>query len=690
MPRYEITSPDGRRFEITAPEGASRDDVLAFVQQQTTPQDKRGTLERIGQGIEDPFAGTAQLLTKGLDTIGATGAVDKFMQWYNPELTPSAGGGTDKYIREREAAIEASRGGDTSVDWWRMLGSMISPMNLAPAGGLARGAAAATKLGNIGRAVGSGFSMGALGAAEQPVISENYWTTKLTDTLFGGTLGALIGGGTGVASSGVRALGEFIAREYPNSVTTQSVQAIARRIAQDAKAEGLQAKDVIELVSEANAMGKPATVSDMAGEGTQGLAGYLFRQPGGERAGKQFDSRNVIRQALRERDKGAAERINRDVETYMFGGPTMYQANEALTKARSASARPFYEEMEKTIVQPSERLNQFMGDPVVQEGLKRGLELERIRALTEGRTFDPQAALKEPTLSLLDMAKQGLDSMIDDESEELTRSLSKKGVVLVGLRDAFLEFVDSIDSKGVYAKARALWEGPSAAKDAIKFGNTVFNRSPEENAAKFAKLSPANQEFARLGVADKLKERIKKAGLSSDESRAVTKNDWTKDQLRPFFGNQEDFDNFIKAITIEQKMFDTGRAIMGGSQTAARVAEDMSTQNQQMSNAATLAHQLASRNWLAGLQLLMKMRDLGLKDNPVLNEQIARDLFSGAGPVTGKWYPKGQLAERLKGSKAKRYALPEVDPLLPLANAVNTLGSPLPLGVGAFVGQVNK
>ena len=33
MPTYEITSPDGRRFQVTAPEGATQDQVLAYAQQ---------------------------------------------------------------------------------------------------------------------------------------------------------------------------------------------------------------------------------------------------------------------------------------------------------------------------------------------------------------------------------------------------------------------------------------------------------------------------------------------------------------------------------------------------------------------------------------------------------------------------------------------------------------------------------
>ncbi len=34
MPRYEITSPDGRRYEITSPEGATQEQVLAYAQSQ--------------------------------------------------------------------------------------------------------------------------------------------------------------------------------------------------------------------------------------------------------------------------------------------------------------------------------------------------------------------------------------------------------------------------------------------------------------------------------------------------------------------------------------------------------------------------------------------------------------------------------------------------------------------------------
>jgi hypothetical protein len=56
MPRYEVTSPDGKRWEINAPEGASQDEVLAYAQKQWSAQSKDATQPasvRAGTAIKD-------------------------------------------------------------------------------------------------------------------------------------------------------------------------------------------------------------------------------------------------------------------------------------------------------------------------------------------------------------------------------------------------------------------------------------------------------------------------------------------------------------------------------------------------------------------------------------------------------------------------------------------------------------
>lgn len=74
MPRYEITSPDGKRFEVTAPDGASQDEVLAYAQSQFKPKAEKPLdptegmtgsqkfLAGMGKGFVDLGRGTKQML----------------------------------------------------------------------------------------------------------------------------------------------------------------------------------------------------------------------------------------------------------------------------------------------------------------------------------------------------------------------------------------------------------------------------------------------------------------------------------------------------------------------------------------------------------------------------------------------------------------------------------------------------
>lgn len=75
MPRYEITSPDGKRFEVTAPDGASQADVLAYAQSQFkssepdkpyNPTDDMSGPQKffagVGKGMVDLGRGAGQML----------------------------------------------------------------------------------------------------------------------------------------------------------------------------------------------------------------------------------------------------------------------------------------------------------------------------------------------------------------------------------------------------------------------------------------------------------------------------------------------------------------------------------------------------------------------------------------------------------------------------------------------------
>src|SRR5260370_40076694 len=172
----------------------------------------------------------------------------------------------------------------------------------------------------------------------------------------------------------------------------------------------------------------------------------------------------------------------------------------------------------------------------------------------------------------LDAGKKGLDAMIASERNDVTGRLSQKGVALDQFRRAYLGELDKLNPD--YAAARAAWSGPSASMDAVRAGQAVLSKKPEEIAAEFGHLSPNDQEFYRLGAADSLKEKIAKTGMGGDEAKRIIGNQYTQDQLRGIFPSQAAYQKFIDAATAENRMFQTRFDLLRGSQTGAGVVQD--------------------------------------------------------------------------------------------------------------------
>ena len=594
-----------------------------------------GVMERLGTGFMDPVYGAAQ--------IGARMTEEGFSA--DPEASEAQRQEriqtVDTAVKEREKSIESKRPESQrgSTDWLRAAGSAPSTIALT---------APLSVFGGIPGAV-------AAGAAIQPTTdTEHFGSEKAKASVVGGVFGGAIGAGAKAAGAGVRALGDWLAREYPENVMTQAVKKILKRMGQDQAAGGPTATQAIDLINEANQIGpgashKPVTLTDVGGENVKALAGNVARQSG--------ESRNITRSFLEERDQGAAPRIQADIDQYIHGGPSMHQTTQALIEARSAEARPLWNEVRQMQGVWSPRLQQFVEDPSIRAGMARGYEIERLESLAENRPFDPTQMgvdldnegnirmIQSPNMRVLHMGKMGLDAMIADERNEITGRLSQRGVALDRVRRAYLNEIDSLDRTGIYRQARQAWEGPSASMDAVRAGRAAFTSSPEEIAEEFNGLSPANQEFYRIGVADNIRERLMKTGVSGDEAKAIIKNPWMRDQMRPIFRSEADFNGFVDAVTHEGNMFRTNTETLGGPATARRIAEDTSAENAMAGHGMHLAEQTATGSWIGAAKTAIRMwRDRqDAKGNPRLNEQISRILFQT--PID----PASELGQRLTG-----------------------------------------
>ena len=240
------------------------------------------------------------------------------------------------------------------------------------------------------------------------------------------------------------------------------------------------------------------------------------------------------------------------------------------------------------------RIQQFLGNPRIQQGIQRGLRIERDEAMAEGRAMNPSdyaivgqdengnaVVGKVPTMRLLAVAKEGLDRMLQSSEfrNELTGELNKEGVALDKLRGAYLKELDRLNPE--YKTARAQWGGDTQSMQALRMGEDIFKMKPEAIAEAVENASPGDREFMRLGAAAKLREIVAKTGERGDESLRITGGDkpdsYIKQQLRALFGNDQEYQRFINAVGSEHRMFRTGAKALSGSPTAERGAEDVST-----------------------------------------------------------------------------------------------------------------
>jgi hypothetical protein len=162
--------------------------------------------------------------------------------------------------------------------------------------------------------------------------------------------------------------------------------------------------------------------------------------------------------------------------------------------------------------------------------------------------------------------------------------------------------------------------------DAVRAGQSVLNRRPEEIASEISKIrqtSPGDVEFYKLGAADALKEKIARTGMGGDEAKRLIGNQYTQQQLRPLFDSQPEYDRFINSVTAENRMFETRQKLIGGSQTAERLAEDAAPEGA-IRGGVALAEGAPGA---AGLSAIKALGALTRGESPAVNTAAAKMLF---------------------------------------------------------------
>lgn len=296
----------------------------------------------------------------------------------------------------------------------------------------------------------------------------------------------------------------------------------------------------------------------------------------------------------------------------------------------------------------SPRLQQLLDQPELKRGLRRGWDIERRRAIGEGRPFYPSEYAitgldkngepivgQVPNMALLMVAKEGLDHMIQSSAsrDALTGRLNKVGASYAALRDGLVRELDQLNP--AYRAARNMWSGQTQSIEALHAGQALLggHRFPQiEDAEKFyAELTDNDKEFFKIGVATDLKNRLYK-------NRTINTED-VKRRLHPLFKSEQEATDFIDALERERAMRRTGAQIRG-------IAQQPDSEHDASQIALHAAHGLGNllhgRYIRSALSAMRLRRLLGQRTNPELDLEIARLLTNPDIPIrdTGPAIPR--------------------------------------------------
>lgn len=480
MPRYEITAPDGRRFEVDAPEGASQQDVMAFVQSQAAASatkqpdqpkpEEAGVITNAGKGFaqgvkQDLVGGPAQFLGRGIQSaIGLIPGIKNTQYWKDIQANAN---NMDRLMKADEAKYQAETPGSYAAGAGRVganllglggMGGAKAAKTAAQAGelvpfvaGMGKGAQTA---GRMAGASAAGAGIGAVSGALAPVNQgDDYWTEKAKQV---GT-GALVGGMMPIASEGALSSGRYLggaARSFVEPFTESGRERLAANIVQRFAQGGPMTGNASEIIP-----GSVPTLSQVTGNPGVARLERAFRdqRPGAESA---FTARALENAAARD---VALEKITgtaADLEAARASRATNAADDYLKTHIGIPVANTAYASLKET---PAFRAAFARAQAMARNA---GTSVETKVQNVANRNMGGAASKPETYVSGqgLQIIKEALDDQID---KAVRAGAGKQAASITGVKNRLVDLMDN-EIPG-YADARAAYAAASRPIDSMAY-----------------------------------------------------------------------------------------------------------------------------------------------------------------------------------------------------------------------------
>jgi hypothetical protein len=568
MPRYEITGPDGKRYEFTAPEGASEAQIMEHVQSQfgaqakAPPADEPSTL---AAGLE----GAAQGLTFGFsDEIEAAGRA----AYGSATGGKSFGEGYDEAVgkvRERQNAASEAH----PIAYY---GGEIGSSVLVP-GGLAKLGVKGAMAGAAGKGLGARTAAAAKeGAAYGAAYGAGTAEGGLADRAQGALQGGVVGGVVGSALPAVVDVGSAAAGKVGNRIQAfrdPKGYAAERYAEAQAKDVGMgktitdQQKAVSRLEArEAAAAAAPTgpdgqsvvRSADLGGENTRNLVRAAVNQ-GGEEAQK-FKSKIDLRQA------GQWRRIERSLAEGLGDADSFHAAVSGQAAKMDEIGDEVIGRAVKLETKVTPELVDVMSRPTMQDVEK----LVARKLADEGRPPRPVTNTEMLHRMKVELDEQiGIAKRAETMGNRPTAGFDTR--TLVTLKHDLLNAIDN----PTYKKGLKMYAGEARLKNAAESARKDFFKMDPEDIKRTLAEFDTEQERAmwRLGGARAIADKVRQGNALRDRTENLFSSPDMQKRLEALYPDTATRRELQKKLVLEAKMADTRKAAQGNSTTAKQLMQ---------------------------------------------------------------------------------------------------------------------
>lgn len=570
MPRYRITSPDGRSVVVEGNQAPTEQDISAIfgqMPQQAEQKDTYSPLQKLaytgraaGEGAllgMGDFAGgyTNVLANDAADMLHGKDLATKAKGYGNfllHSVAPGFATNTDKFKQGRKEFVREQNQFAEEHPWLNFAGEL--------GGGLLTGVGAAKnvakeavkkplkeliKIGaKEGRNFGFGYGAGSGATSDPDKLSVSNaligaGTGALGGAVIGGAMPVAVAGATKVAGKLGKGLNKVV-----NFFRNKDFNAV----------EKVAGEDIAKSVQE----GKP--LIDFANEGTMDLA--LGTKQADPKAGQVYVN------YARERLQGQRPKINQMLQE-SFGEKSSSQLADELNADIQKGSKILYDKAIYQLDKDGNALVDNLGRPVG----KVLNELEKVNKYeadyisrvygTKGLEYEVQG-LPQNDMRVLNYAKQLMD---DDIQRLLNRGENAQARILAEKRAQFISKLDKANPE--YKSARAFFERGKQAEDALQMGRNFDKGRRENKLWEFNKLTDEQKKFYRLGMGDRIAEHTNVKTEGGNLPQRVF--DAETNKRMKLFG-VKDADKLINQAKNESVTAANLSRLLQGSQTAEKQA----------------------------------------------------------------------------------------------------------------------